>query len=97
MSAPFSGKYEVLDQLAEEFAERFRRGERPALKEYLDRYPELAAEIRELFPAMVHVVGVILVFLQARSKTRIAATPAVRRLGREHAHFAAAFRSFPAW
>ena len=34
---------------------RFRRGERPALKEYTDRYPELAEEIRELFPAMVEV------------------------------------------
>jgi len=30
-------------------------GERPALKELTDRYPELAEEIRELFPAMVRV------------------------------------------
>ncbi len=50
-----SEQYNLLDQLAEEFAERFRRGERPALKEYTDRYPELAAEIRELFPALVKV------------------------------------------
>ena len=35
--------------------ERFRRGERPSLKEYADRYPELAEEIHELFPAMVKV------------------------------------------
>ena len=47
--------YDLLDRLAEEFAARFRRGERPALKEYTDRYPELADEIRELFPAMVKV------------------------------------------
>ena len=55
MSISGSGEYDLLDQLAEEFAERFRRGERPALKEYTDRYPDLADEIRDLFPAMVMV------------------------------------------
>ncbi len=55
MSISGSGEYDLLDQLAEEFAERFRRGERPALKEYTDRYPDLADEIRDLFPAMVRV------------------------------------------
>jgi hypothetical protein len=55
MSISESGQYDLLDRLAEEFAARFRRGERPALKEYTDRYPELAEEIRELFPAMVEV------------------------------------------
>ena len=55
MSVPFSEQYDLLDRLAEEFAARFRRGERPALKEYTDRYPELADEIRELFPALVKV------------------------------------------
>ena len=55
MSTSESEQYNLLDQLAEEFADRFRRGERPALKEYTDRYPELADDIRELFPAMVKV------------------------------------------
>ncbi len=55
MSAADSEQYDLLDQLAEEFAARFRRGERPSLTEYADRYPELAEEIRELFPAMVQV------------------------------------------
>ena len=55
MSISDSEQYDLLDQLAEEFAARFRRGERPALKEYTDRYPELAEEIRDLFPAMVKV------------------------------------------
>src|SRR3954471_13779663 len=41
--------------LAEEFAERFRRGERPALAEYADRYPELADRIRRIFPAMAMI------------------------------------------
>ncbi len=55
MSISESGQYDLLDQLAEEFAARFRRGERPALKEYIDRYPDLADEIRDLFPAMIKV------------------------------------------
>jgi eukaryotic-like serine/threonine-protein kinase len=55
MSISESEQYDLLDQLAEEFAARFRRGERPSLKEYTDCYPGLADEIRELFPALVKV------------------------------------------
>ena len=55
MSISESEQYDLLDQLAEEFADRFRRGERPAVSEYTERYPELADDIRELFPAMVQV------------------------------------------
>src|SRR5271165_2131411 len=40
------------DELAFEFAERYRRGERPSVEEYVERYPHLAVEIRELFPAL---------------------------------------------
>src|SRR5262245_47158226 len=47
-----SGSSDLLNDLAHEFAQRCRRGERPALTEYTDRYPELAAEIRDLFPAL---------------------------------------------
>src|SRR4051794_3008101 len=39
-------------ELAEEFLERYRKGQRPPLKEYIDRHPSLADEIREVFPAM---------------------------------------------
>ncbi len=42
-----------LDSLAEEFARRYRRGERPSLTEFVERHPEFAEEIRELFPALV--------------------------------------------
>jgi serine/threonine protein kinase len=42
-----------IDQLAEQFAQRLRRGEHPALSEYVQQHPELADEIRELFPALV--------------------------------------------
>ncbi|HKI37161.1 MAG TPA: protein kinase [Gemmataceae bacterium] len=41
-----------VDRLAEEFAERLRRGERPSLAEYLGKYPQHADEIRELFPTL---------------------------------------------
>ena len=50
-----SRDYGRFDELAEELAERFRRGERPSLQEYVDRLPEIAEEIREMFPAMVEV------------------------------------------
>ena len=36
-------------------AARYRRGERPSLQEYIDRCPDLADEIREMFPALVAV------------------------------------------
>jgi serine/threonine protein kinase/WD40 repeat protein len=39
--------------LADEFVQRYRHGERPSLGEYTDRYPELAEQIRELFPTLV--------------------------------------------
>jgi WD40 repeat protein/serine/threonine protein kinase len=52
MSSPSSAP-DPLNPLAEEFVARYRRGERPALSEYTDRHPELASQIRELFPALV--------------------------------------------
>ena len=46
MDSSDTSKYALLDQLAEEFAERRRRGEVPTLQEYLDRYPHLLARAR---------------------------------------------------
>jgi serine/threonine-protein kinase len=43
----------LLGQLADEFLQRYRRGELPALTEYTARHPELAEQIRELFPGLV--------------------------------------------
>ena len=42
----------IVVELADEFLERYRKGERPALKDYIDRNPQLAGEIRDVFPAM---------------------------------------------
>jgi len=44
-----------VERLAEEFLERQRRGEHPSLAEYTGKYPELAEEIRDLFPALVMI------------------------------------------
>src|SRR5262249_17888917 len=48
----FSADRNPVEQLAEEFGARQRRGERPDLEEYTARYPQWADEIRELFPAL---------------------------------------------
>ena len=45
----------LLNQLADEFAARQRAGERPRVEEYCDRHPDLADDIRSLFPALVEL------------------------------------------
>jgi tetratricopeptide (TPR) repeat protein len=42
-----------LEQLAEEWRERLRRGEQFEADEYVERHPDLADEILDLFPAIV--------------------------------------------
>src|SRR5689334_13523583 len=42
-----------VDRLAEEFVERYRCGERPAISEYTEKYPELAGELQEILAALV--------------------------------------------
>jgi serine/threonine protein kinase/tetratricopeptide (TPR) repeat protein len=44
---------DTIEQLAEEWRERLRRGERFEADEYIARCPELAEEIRDLFDAIV--------------------------------------------
>jgi serine/threonine protein kinase/WD40 repeat protein/tetratricopeptide (TPR) repeat protein len=50
-----SGERSPVELLAEEFVARRRRGEKPTIPEYAARYPDLAKEIRELFPALLMV------------------------------------------
>src|SRR5262245_63418854 len=40
-------------QIADEFVEAFRQGKRPAIEEFVLRYPDHAEDIREILPAMV--------------------------------------------
>jgi WD40 repeat protein/serine/threonine protein kinase len=81
MATDHSGQYVLLNELAEEFAARFRRGERPALKEYIDRHPELADEIRELFPAMVEMERVKAARQKVAGPAATGPLPALERLG----------------
>ena len=48
-----NSEFDPVDDLAEEFLERYRRGERPSLTEYTGKHPDLAERIRAVFPALV--------------------------------------------
>jgi WD40 repeat protein/serine/threonine protein kinase len=50
-----TGSRDPFDQVAEAFLERYRRGERPTVTEYVEKYPALAAQIRDLFPALLEI------------------------------------------
>ena len=47
-----SDSLDPVDLLADDFMDRRRRGEHPTIDEYCDQHPELAEEIREVFPAL---------------------------------------------
>jgi WD40 repeat protein/serine/threonine protein kinase/tetratricopeptide (TPR) repeat protein len=81
MAGPESHKAALLDQLAEEFALRYRRGERPAVQEYQDRYPDLADDLAELLPAMVEIEQVKVDHGDAIEQP---APPLLRQLGDYH-------------
>jgi hypothetical protein len=44
-----------MDRLAESFLERFRRGERPSITDYIANNPDHASDIQKLFPALVEI------------------------------------------
>src|SRR5436189_46946 len=50
---PSDANKNPMGELAAEWRERLRRGERPDVDEYVARYPAFADEIRELLPAVV--------------------------------------------
>ncbi len=54
-SPPSSQNDPLLNQLADEFTERYRRGGRPTLEDYVEQHPELADDIRELFPILIQI------------------------------------------
>jgi hypothetical protein len=43
---------ELIEQLADSFAERIRQGERPTVAEYVNRYPEMAVKLEAVLPAV---------------------------------------------
>jgi serine/threonine protein kinase/WD40 repeat protein len=48
-----ASEFDPVEELADDFVERYRRGERPSLSEYTSKHPHLAERIRALFPALV--------------------------------------------
>ena len=45
----------AVNLLADEFLARCKRGEKPTIKEYCERHPDLADEIRDVFEAVLLV------------------------------------------
>ncbi len=80
MPAHDSSQCEWIDQLAEEFAARYRRGERPPLQEYIEKYPELADDIRRLFPTLVEMEQIKEQCAEAASPALVQ-SPALRQVG----------------
>ena len=76
-----SADYALFDEMAEEFAGRYRRGERPSLQEYIDRCPAMADEIRELFPALVEVEQAEEVLEPRHEPAASRSAPALRQVG----------------
>ena len=86
MASGSSECFVLLNRLGEEFAERYRRGERPALQEYIDNYPELAEQIREFFPAMVEMEQVKEARDQVTEAAGLGSAPVARAAGRLSDH-----------
>src|SRR5437899_4015081 len=81
MGADDSERFVLLNYLADEFAARYRRGERPSLQEYVDRHPELADDIREFFPAMAEMEQVKEERQQVQEPPAAGPLPPLERLG----------------
>jgi hypothetical protein len=54
-TSPSNGERNPVEALADDFLRRQRGGERPTLEEYCRRHPELADEIREVFPVLIRM------------------------------------------
>jgi WD40 repeat protein/serine/threonine protein kinase len=80
-TADRSADFVLLTRLADEFAERYRRGERPSLAEYVERYPHLAADICQVFPALVEVEQVKEDHQEVAEQTTAPPAPALQQLG----------------
>jgi serine/threonine protein kinase/tetratricopeptide (TPR) repeat protein len=72
--AESDSRREPIEELAESFLARFRAGQRPSLTEFTAAHPELADQIRELFPALVEME-------QAGSMVESVTGPALPRAG----------------
>jgi serine/threonine protein kinase len=80
----FDADRNPLDVLAEEFAARHRRGERPSIAEYTEQFPDLAEEIRSLFPSVLMLEQLTEQKEDASSGRRAMAVEGLERLGDYH-------------
>lgn len=80
----FDADRNPLDVLAEEFAARHRRGEHPSIGEYTQQFPELAEEIRTLFPSVLMLEQLTEQKEDASSGRRATAVDGLERLGDYH-------------
>ena len=69
-----------VDVLAEDFADRLRRGERPSVASYAAAYPEHAAQLRDLLPAVAQMEQ-LKRFRKVAPAAETPATPLPDRLG----------------
>ena len=70
-----------LDALAEEFLEAVRAGRPASIEDYARRYPELAHEIRSLFPTMLAMEGLKIEKERSSSGGRVQGNLGVEKLG----------------
>src|SRR5688572_5826356 len=70
-----------VEELAEEFVERHRRGEQPTVKEYADRFPQWAERIHALFPALLIMEKARPGEPTDRPASSVLETPGLERLG----------------
>ena len=69
----------ILDSVAESFVDRYRRGERPSVESFVERYPEFADEIRRLIRTLVSLEQVE--FQNSLPATDRTAPPPMEKLG----------------
>ena len=66
-------------QIADEFVEAFRQGQRPSVEEFARRYPAHADEIREMLPALVLMEKARAAGETSSQRRQARAAPAARR------------------
>ncbi|HWL09645.1 MAG TPA: serine/threonine-protein kinase [Planctomicrobium sp.] len=70
-----------LEELAAEFLERRRQGERISIQDAQQQHPEFAAEIEELFPAILKLEGMKQLSHSSSSRRAVVGLPALGQLG----------------
>src|SRR5262245_38772920 len=81
MADDSSERFVLLNHLVDEFAQRYRDGQRPSLQEYIDRHPALADDILEFFPALAEMERIKDERRKVREPPAAGPLPPLERLG----------------